>query len=101
MAELSTYLVEAYLPRTSPGGPEAAAVRARAVAEKMRHEGIPVQVLRSFFLPEDELWCCLYEARSADEVIEAGRRAELMLGRTQRAVGADLAPADAQVVHGN
>jgi hypothetical protein len=83
---LETYLVEAYLPRTSPGGPDAAAARARAAATQMRREGTPIRVRRSFFLPEDEVWFCLYEARSADEVVEASRRAELVLGRIQRAV---------------
>jgi hypothetical protein len=90
VAELETYFVEAYLPRTNPRGPQAAAARARAAAAQMRREGTPVHVLRSFFLPEDELWCCLYQAHSANGVVEAGRRAELGLGRTQRAVGADL-----------
>jgi hypothetical protein len=87
---LETYLVEAYLPRTSPGGPDAAAARARAAATQMRREGTPIRVRRSFFLPEDELWFCLYDARSADEVAEASRRAELVLGRIQRAVGVDV-----------
>jgi len=54
----------------------------------MSSEGAPIRFLRSFFLPEDELWFCLYEARSADEVAEASRRAELTPGRIQRAVDA-------------
>jgi hypothetical protein len=85
---VQTYLAEAYLPRTTAGGPRAAAARARAAARHMRHEGAPIRFLRSFFLPEDELWFCFYEARSADEVADAGRRAELALGRIQRVVDA-------------
>ena len=56
----------------------------------MRREGTPIRVLRSFFVPEDELWFCLYEARSSDTVAEASRRAELGLGRIQKAVDADI-----------
>ena len=85
---VGTYLLEAYMPRTSADGPAAAAARARASAAQMRREGTPIRVLRSFFIPEDELWFCLYEARSSDAVAEASRRAELGLGRIQKAVDA-------------
>jgi hypothetical protein len=85
----STYLVEVYLPRTSPGGADAVAARARAAAAEMRRDGAPIRFLRSFFVPEDELWFCLYEARSVDEVAEAGHRARLVLARIQRAVDDD------------
>jgi len=40
-------------------------------------------------MPEDELWFCLYEARSTDDVAEASRRAELGFDRIQRAVDVD------------
>jgi hypothetical protein len=85
-----TYLLETYMSRTSAGDPAAAAARARAAAAQMRREGTPIRVLRSFFVPEDELWFCLYEARSSDTVAEAGRRAKLGLGRIQKAVDADV-----------
>ena len=87
------YLLETYMSRTSAGGPVAAAARARASAAQMRREGTPIRVLRSFFAPEDELWFCLFEARSVDDVTEATSRAELELGRIQQAVdGAAPAP---------
>src|SRR2546429_3872772 len=85
-----TYLRETYMARTSGGGRAAAATGARAAAAQMRREGTPIRVLRSFFVPEDELWFCLYEARSSDTVAEASRRAELGLGRIQKAVDADI-----------
>jgi uncharacterized protein DUF4242 len=85
MASRGTFLLEAYVPRTCAGGPAATAARARATATAMRREGIPIRVLRSFFMPEDELWFCLYEARSVDDVAEASQRAGLVPGRIQRA----------------
>src|SRR2546429_1749651 len=86
-----TSLLETYMSRTSASGPGAAAARARAAAAQMRREGTPIRVLRSFFVPEDELWFCLYEARSSDTVADASRRAELGLSRIQKAVDADIA----------
>jgi hypothetical protein len=85
-ADVETFLVEAYVPRTSPGGAAAVAARARSAAAQMRRDGTPIRFVRSFFIPEDELWFCFYEARSVDEVAEATRRAELLLGRIQQAV---------------
>lgn len=85
-----TFVLEAYLPRTCAGGPAAAAARARDAVGAMRREGTPIRVLRSFFMPEDELWFCLYEARSGDEVAEASRRAEISVGRIQRAEAVDV-----------
>src|SRR2546426_4998193 len=88
-----TSLLETYMSRTSASGPAAAAARARAAAAQMRREGTPIRVLRSFFVPEDELWFCLFEARSVDDVTEATIRAELVLSRIQQAVdGAAPAP---------
>ena len=85
-AGLNTYLVEVYLPRTSRGGADAVAARARAAAAEMRRSGRAIRFVRSFFVPEDELWFCFYEARSVDDVTEATSRAELALSRIQQAV---------------
>jgi hypothetical protein len=86
------YLLEAYVPRTSAGGPAAAAARAHRAAAEMRRIGSPVRLLRSFFLPADELWFGLYEARSLEEIVEAGRLAELRVGRIQRAIALEPTP---------
>src|SRR5207244_11030666 len=86
-----SYLPATYSARASADGPAGAAARARASAAQMRREGTPIRVLRSFFAPEDELWFCLFEARSSDAVAEASRRAELGLGRIQKAVDAEIA----------
>ena len=47
----------------------------------MRHEGIPVRLVRSVFVPEDEACFYLYEATSAEAVREAARRAALPFAR--------------------
>jgi hypothetical protein len=86
VTDLETYLVEAYLSRTSPGGADAVAARARAAAAQMRRDGTAIRLVRSFFVPEDELWFGFYQARSIDEVAEATRRADLVPGRIQRAI---------------
>jgi hypothetical protein len=93
-SRLETYVLEAYMPRTSAGGPAAAAARANRAAAEMRRNGSPVRLLLLFFLPEDELWFCLYEARSLEEVVEAGRLAELRVGRIQRAIALEPTPHD-------
>jgi Protein of unknown function (DUF4242) len=85
-ARLSTYVVEAYLPRTIPGGADAVAARARAAAADLRCNGTSIRYLRSFFVPEDELWFCFYEARSTEDVAAAATRAELLPSRIQEAV---------------
>jgi hypothetical protein len=52
----------------------------------MRRNGTAIRFLRSFFVPEDELWFCFVEARSIDDIADATGRAELVLGRIQQAV---------------
>jgi hypothetical protein len=83
---LTTYLVEAYVPQVSPGAPEAAAARARAAAAELRREGADIRFLRSFYVPEDEICFCFFEATSIGEVAEAGRRAAMSVGRIQPAI---------------
>ena len=80
------YLLEAYLSRTCAGEAPAAIARARSAVEQMTREGTRIRLLRSFFLPEDELCFCLYEAPSVEAVAEAGRRAEMCFGRIQPAI---------------
>ena len=80
------FLVELYVPR---GGGEAVArsVRlARLAAGELSREGRAVQCLRSIFVPDDETCFLLYEAASADDVVEAARRASLSFDRVALAV---------------
>ncbi len=74
---MPTYLVEAYTPRLHPQEACAAGRRARAAAEKLSREGVPIRYVRTTFLPDDETCFHLFEAASAEVVEEAGSRAEL------------------------
>jgi hypothetical protein len=85
---VGTFLVEAYLSKRGAGGLEATVACARAAAENMRREGTPIRFLRSYFLPEDETYFCLYEAGSIDDVAEASQRANLAVARIQTAIEA-------------
>jgi hypothetical protein len=51
----------------------------------MAGEGIPVRLVRSIFVPEDETCLLLVEAPTADAVREVARRAGLAFERITRA----------------
>jgi hypothetical protein len=79
--ELATYLVERYLPGSSPEAIEAAAARASATTAELAAEGVPVRYLGTTFVPEDEACFCQFEAPSAEVVLQANRRARLPVDR--------------------
>lgn len=72
--------------RAASGDLHDAVARARLAAAELSREGRPTRFVRSFFLPEDELWFCLFEAKSEAEAAEASRRAELTHTRIQPAI---------------
>lgn len=86
MTALGRYLVELHQPSSGWHELQAVAGRARAAAEQLREEGMPVRFLRSLFVPEDESCFFLYEGPSAEAVGEAGRRAALAIARVSEAV---------------
>jgi hypothetical protein len=81
-----TYMVEAYMPRSQVHEARAAGRRARAAAEELSREGIPVRYVRTMFLPDDETSFHLFDALSAGVVEEVCRRAQLGHGRVVAAV---------------
>jgi hypothetical protein len=83
-----TYLVEAYMPRSHAQEARAAGRRARAAAEELSREGMPIGYVRTTFLPDDETCFHLFEAVSADAVEEVSRRAKLGRARVVPAVEA-------------
>lgn len=87
---MSRYLAELYLPKTSSDDLREIALRARAAAEAMTLEGTPIRYLRALFLGKDETCFHLYEAGSAELVLEAGRRAAIPVERVTEALDVDL-----------
>lgn len=64
----------------------AATRRARLVAAQMRAEGSQIRFVKSTFMPADDGLMCLFDATSADLVMELSRRAELPIERVLEAV---------------
>ena len=85
---MPSYLVEVYLPRSRAHEARATARRARAVAEELSREGVPIRYVRTTYLPDDETCFHLFEAASAEVVAEASRRAELGRARVVSAIEA-------------
>jgi hypothetical protein len=83
-----SYLVEAYMPRSHAQEARAAGRRARAAAEGLSREGVPIHYVRTTFLPDDETCFHLFEAASAEVVEEASSRAELGRARVVPAIEA-------------
>jgi hypothetical protein len=51
---VQNYLVEVYLPRSRAHEARATGRRARAAAEALEHEGVPIRYIRTTYLPDDE-----------------------------------------------
>jgi len=59
----------------------AAARRARFIAAQMRAEGHQIRFVKSTYMPAEDSLICLFDATSADLVLELGCRAELPIER--------------------
>ena len=71
------YVVERHLPNFTGEQVAAAAKRAKDSTAEMTREGTPVRYMRSIFIPGEDKCYCLFEAESADSVLQANQRAEL------------------------
>jgi hypothetical protein len=74
------FLAEVYVAESDAASVECGAELARMGAEHAVSAGASVRYLRTF-VPEEETCFYLYEAPSADAVLEAGRRAGLTFER--------------------
>jgi hypothetical protein len=83
-----SYLVEVYLSQSRAHEARASAGRARAAAERLSGEGVPIRHVRTTFLPDDETCFHLFEAASAEAVEEVRRRAALGRARIVPAIEA-------------
>ena len=72
---MPTYLVEVYLPRSRAHEARATGRRARAAAEQLSREGVPIRYVRTTYLPDDETCFHHFEALTPAAVEEASRRA--------------------------
>jgi len=82
---MADFLVEVYTPRLDEAALAKLVARLETAAEAMSAE-IPLTYLRSIHVPEDETCFHLFEAKSAEVVREAGRRAGLTFDRITEAV---------------
>lgn len=83
---MAEFIVELYISRGGTDAAKRSAQRARLAAEGLTRDGTPVHYLRSIFVPEDETCLVLYEAASADAVLEATQLAALRIERVAEAV---------------
>jgi hypothetical protein len=78
---VTTYVVEMYVSRARAGQRSKLDRRARAAAESLSAEGVPVLYVRSVFVPEDEICLHFFDAPSREAVVEVARRAALKYER--------------------
>ena len=89
---MGEFLLELYVPRGDGIAVERGEARARAAAQQLAREGTPVRFLRSIFLPDDETCFYLFEAATADAVVELAGHADLAIDRLTEAVTASSSP---------
>ena len=83
---MAEFLVELYVSRTDTAAATRGAERLGRAAAQLTGEGMPVQHLRSIFVPEDETCFLLFEAVSAEAVREVSRRCALPFERVAGAI---------------
>lgn len=83
---LGNYLVEVSAPQQGEAALAQAVERARAAAEQITAEGVPVRHLSSFLVPSDATSFHLFESRSADAVTRAAELADLHVERVVEAL---------------
>jgi len=81
-----SYLVESYVPHSLTQDARTVGCRARAVAERLSREGVPVRHVRTTFVPDDETCFHFFEAESKEAVSEVCRRAGIGSARIVQAV---------------
>jgi hypothetical protein len=83
---VTEFLAELYLPRTSVGAVAHARDRAKDATAGLSAEGTSVRLLRTIFVPTDEMCLFLFEAPSAEAVRETALRAALSFEHIAEAV---------------
>ena len=88
---MPSYLLETYVSRADSDELSDLAARASEAALRMEADGRRIRLVRSTFLPSDEVGFLIFEAESADAVGEVAGRAAITY---ERIVEADDTPAD-------
>ena len=91
---MAEYLVEWYVPRTRKS--DIRLEELRAAAERSSRDGTPVRLVRSIFLPEDELFLCLLDGPSAEAVRSVLDGAHLEVDRIAEAEPGEALPSHGQ-----
>jgi hypothetical protein len=89
---MTTYLVEAYVAKLDEVRRRDLAAAARAAAEAMTREGVPVRYLGSIFVPEDETCFHLLEAPSTEVLRQASGRGAFAFERIVEVIESRGAP---------
>ncbi len=87
---MAEFLVELYVSQAEAAVAVERDEQARASAEELAAEGLPIAYVRSIFVPEDETCLLLYEAASGEAVREAMTRAGLPFERIAEVVSSAL-----------
>jgi hypothetical protein len=86
VAGVRTFMVERYVPGVNADTFAEAVHRAASAAAMLTEHGVPVRYLGSVYVPKEECSFCCFEARDAEAVREANRRAGVPFWRVVRAV---------------
>jgi Protein of unknown function (DUF4242) len=78
---VTEYMVERYLPGTTPGQLDEASARLAAASEELAANGVQVQYLGSTFVPDEESCFVRFESACADDVRRACERAGVSYAR--------------------
>jgi hypothetical protein len=83
---MATFLVERYVPGVAGDQFAEAVQRTASAAAALTEQGVPVRYLGSVYVPAEECSFCCFEARDAEAVHEANRRAGVPFWRLVPAV---------------
>lgn len=83
---MSNFLVESYVPKARASELVEMERRVRAAADELSREGTPLQLVRSTYLPDDEVCLHLFVAASPDAVRALTERIGLRFERISEAV---------------
>jgi len=84
--ELTTYLVETYVPKLDEATAAALTARLQAAIGELQREGLTLRWLRSFALLDEETYSWMLSATHADDVARVNRRAGLTLDHVAEVV---------------